>query len=50
MAIKLERLWNNIDDEGNLVLLNSPRVSIEIDRYIWNIIEQNIILPKKIIK
>lgn len=43
MAIKLKRLWDNLDDEDNLVLLNRPRVSIEIDRYIWNIIEQNIV-------
>lgn len=50
MAILLERLWNNLDGEGNLVLLNRPRVSIEIDRYIWNIIEQNIVLPKKIMQ
>lgn len=50
MAIKLKRLWNNLDDEGNLVLLNRPRVSIEIDRYIWNTIEQNIVLPKKIMQ
>lgn len=50
MAILLERLWNNLDGEGNLVLLNRPRVSIEIDRYIWNIIEQNIVSPKKIMQ
>ena len=50
MAILLERLWNNLDGEGNLVLLNRPRVSIEIDRYIWNIIEQNIVLPKNIMQ
>ena len=50
MAIKLKRLWNNLDDEGNLVLLNRPRVSIEIDRYVWNTIEQNIVLPKKIMQ
>ena len=50
MAIKLKRLWDNLDDEDNLVLLNRPRVSIEIDRYIWNIIEQNIVLPKKIMQ
>ena len=50
MAILLERLWNNLDGEGNLVLLNRPRVSIEIDRYIWDIIEQNIVLPKNIMQ
>ena len=50
MAIRLRRLWVNLDDDQNLILLNRPRVSFEIDQYVWNIIEQGIVIPNGIMK
>jgi hypothetical protein len=34
----------------NLNLLNRPRISIKVDEYIWSLIEQNIVIPKKIMQ
>lgn len=50
MAIRLRRLWVNLDDDQNLILLNRPRVSFEIDQYVWNIIEQGIVIPNGIMQ
>ena len=45
--ITLMRLWSNSDDSNNITLLNRPRISIKVDEYVWGIIEQNIVIQKK---
>ncbi len=48
--VTIKRLWSNIDDNFNLILLNRPRISIKVDEYIWGIIEKNIVIPKNIMR
>jgi hypothetical protein len=48
--IKITRLWNDVDDQNNITLFDRPRVSIKADEYIWGLIEQNIVVPKKSMK
>jgi hypothetical protein len=51
--VKIERLWPGLDhqdEQYNITLLNRPRVSIKVDEYIWKMMEQNIIVPKKIMQ
>ena len=48
--ITLMRLWSNSDDSNNITLLNRPRISIKVDEYVWGIIEQNIVIPKKVMQ
>lgn len=48
--IALMRLWSNSDNSNNITLLNRPRISIKVDEYVWDIIEQNILIPKKVMQ
>lgn len=48
--IKILRLWRNVDDNDSVTLLDRPRVSIKVDEYVWGLIEQNIVIPKKIMQ
>lgn len=48
--IKITRIWRNTDDNANITILGRPRISIKVDEYILNLIEQNIIIPKKIMQ
>ncbi len=48
--VKIKRLWSGVDDQYNVTLHNRPRISIKVDEYIWEIIEQNIVIPKKIMR
>lgn len=48
--IIIERLWSGVDDNYNITLLERPRTSIEIDKYIWSIFEENIVIPKNIMQ
>lgn len=48
--ITLMRLWLNSDDSNNITLLKRPRISIKVDEYVWDIIEQNIVIPKKVMQ
>lgn len=48
--IKITRLWSNVDDKNNITILSRPRVSIQVDEYVLGLIEQNIVIPKKIMQ
>lgn len=48
--VKISRLWNIVDNDNNIILFNRPRISIQVDEYVWNIIEENIVLPNRIMK
>lgn len=47
----LKRLWGSVDDEPyGITLLKRPRVSYKVDDYVWNMIEENIVKPNKIMQ
>ena len=47
--VKLIRLWD-IEFNNIASVLNRPRISMELDRYIWNYIDEKIVQPKKIMQ
>ena len=50
--VEIDRIWSNVDTENNykITLFSRPRVSIHVDEYIWNFIEENIIKPHKLMR
>jgi len=50
--VEIHRVWLNVDTEDNykITLLSRPRVSIHVDEYIWNFIEENIVKPHKLMR
>jgi len=50
--VEIHRVWLNVDTEDNykITLLSRPRVSIHVDEYIWNLIEENIVKPHKLMR
>ena len=48
--VRLQRIWLNVDDNYKIRLFFRPRVSIHVDKYIWNLIEKNIVEPRKIMQ
>lgn len=47
--VEINRIWLNVDTANNkITLFSRPRVSIHVDEYIWNLIEENIVKPHKI--
>ena len=50
--VEIHRVWLNVDTENNnkITLFGCPRVSIHVDEYIWNLIEENIVKPHKLMR
>ena len=54
--VKIHRVWLNVVREDNrednykIKLFYRPRVSIRVDEYIWNFIEENVVKPRKIMR
>ena len=44
--VEINRVWLNVDiDTNKITLFGRPRVSIRVDEYIWNLIEEHIVKP-----
>ena len=44
--VEINRVWLNVDTDTNkITLFGRPRVSIRVDEYIWNLIEEHIVKP-----
>lgn len=48
--IKIQRLFLNIDDDDKLILFSRPRVSYEVDKYLWSFIEENVLRYRNLMK
>ena len=51
--VKIHRIWFNTErmdreDHYKITLFSRPRVSIQVDEYIWSFIEENIVKPHKL--
>ena len=48
--VEINRVWLNVDTDTNkITLFSRPRVSIRVDEYIWNLIEEHIVKPHMLI-
>ena len=49
--VEINRVWLNVDTDTNkITLFSRPRVSIRVDEYIWNLIEEHIVKPHKLMR
>ena len=49
--VEINRVWPNVDTDTNkITLFSRPRVSIRVDEYIWNLIEEHIVKPHKLMR
>ena len=49
--VEINRVWLNVDTDTNkITLFGRPRVSIRVDEYIWNLIEEHIVKPHKLMR
>ena len=50
--VEIHRVRLNVDTENNykITLFSRPRVSIHVDEYIWNLIEEHIVKPHKLMR
>ena len=50
--VEIHRVWLSVDTENNnkITLFSRPRVSIHVDEYIWNFIQEKIVKPHKLMR